>query len=246
MDPAGRVALVTGSARRLGKAIALGLARAGSHIAVHHHASPEEASATVAELERLGVRTAAFTADLRDPRQISDLFESIERTFGRLDILVNSAATFEHAPVLQIRAEDWDRVMSLNLRAPFLCGQRAVELMRAGGSGLGKIINMVDVGAFEPWPGYVHHCVSKAGLVMLTRAMARALAPDILVNAVAPGTVLPQDGASQEELAELAGMTLLGRLGTPADAVRAVLFLVESDYVTGETVVVDGGKTLRR
>jgi pteridine reductase len=246
MDTEGRVALVTGSARRLGKAIALGLARAGAHIAVHHHASPENASATVVELERLGVDASAFTADLRDPAQISDLFESIERTFGRLDILVNSAATFEHAPVLEIRAEDWDRVMSLNLRAPFLCGQQAARMMRSGGSGLGKIINMADVGAFEAWPGYVHHCVSKAGLVMLTRAMARALAPDILVNAVAPGTVLPADTASEEELAELAAMTPLGRLGTPDDAVRAVLFLVESDYVTGETLVVDGGKRLKR
>lgn len=239
------MALVTGSARRLGKAIALGLAEAGADIAVHHHASPADAAATVAELEQLGVRAVDFTADLRDPARIPDLFKAIERVFGRLDILVNSAATFEHAPVLEIRTEDWDRVMSLNLRAPFLCSQQAAGLMRAGG-GLGKIVNIADVGAFEAWPGYVHHCVSKAGLVMLTRAMARALAPDILVNAVAPGTVLPPDGTSKEERAELAAMTSLGRLGTPADVVRAVLFLVESDYVTGETVVVDGGKTLKR
>lgn len=241
------MALVTGSARRLGKAIAVGLAKAGASIAIHHHASPEDAAATVSEIESLGVRAAEFTADLTVPGQISDLFEAIERTFGRLDILINSAATFEHAPVLDIRVEDWDRVMSLNLRAPFLCSQQAARLMRGEGRGrFGRIINIADVGAFEAWPGYVHHCVSKAGLVMLTRAMASALAPEILVNAIAPGTVLPADSASAEERAELAAMTALGRLGTPDDVVRAVLFLVESDYVTGETLVVDGGKMLKR
>lgn len=244
MEPRGRVALVTGSARRLGKAIARALAEEGADIVVHHYASTTEASATVAELERLGVRAEALRADLQDTEQISRLFADIEREFGGLDILVNSAASFERSPVLDIRPTDWDRVLNLNLRAPFLCTQHAARLMRAGGRP-GRIINIADVAAFQAWPGYVHHCVSKAGLVAMTRATARALAPDILVNAVAPGPVLPPDETSAAERAELADATVLGRLGEPVDVARAVTFLVRSDYVTGETIVVDGGKTLR-
>jgi NAD(P)-dependent dehydrogenase (short-subunit alcohol dehydrogenase family) len=243
MDLSGRVALVTGSARRLGSAIARGLARAGASLAVHHNRSPDAALSVVNELGQLGVRAEVFQADLTDTVQLFALFSAIDQTFGRLDILVNSAARFEHKPVLDITPEDWDATLNLNLRAPFFCSQSAARIMRRTGGG--SIINIADIGSFQPWPGYAHHCASKAGLVMLTRVLGRAFAPDIRVNAVAPGPVLPPDDLTADQRRHLADLTALGRLGSPDDIVRTVLFLVESDYITGETIVVDGGKLLK-
>ncbi len=243
MELSGKVALVTGSARRLGSAIALGLARAGASVGIHHNSSPEAAESVVRKLRRLGVSAEAFQADLTDVEQLFALFSEVDAAFGRLDILVNSAAHFEHRPVLEITPEDWDGTLDLNLRAPFFCSQSAARIMQRTGGG--SIINIADIGSFQPWPGYAHHCASKAGLVMLTRVLARALAPVIRVNAVAPGPVLPPDDLTVEQRQHLASLTALGRLGSPEDVVRAVLFLVDSDYVTGETVVVDGGKLLK-
>lgn len=242
MELRGRVALVTGAARRLGRAIAGALADAGASIAIHHHSSPDHAAEAADELRAPGVRAEAFQADLRDTTEIERLFAEVEAAFGRIDILVNNAARFERRPALEISVEEWDRVLNLNLRAPFFCAQRAARLMQAAGGG--KILNIADVGAFQPWPGYAHHSISKAGLVMMTRVLARALAPDIQVNAIAPGPVMPQEDLSPEERRELAEMTALKRLGTPDDVAKTVLFLVRSDYITGETVIVDGGKML--
>jgi pteridine reductase len=242
MELSGKVALVTGSARRLGAAIARGLARAGTSVAIHHSKSPQAAETVARELGQLGAHVEIFQADLTDSRQIFDLFSDIDKTFGRLDILVNSAAIFERKPVLEITPEIWDRTLNLNLRAPFFCSQSAARLMQRAGGGL--IINIADIGSFQPWPAYAHHCTAKAGIVMLTRVLARALAPDVRVNAIAPGPVLPPDDLTDEQRRQLAGMTVLGRLGDPEDILKAVLFLLESDYVTGETIVVDGGKLL--
>lgn len=242
MDLQDRVALVTGSARRLGREIALALAKAGANVAIHHFESTDAAQQTAEELREFGVRAEIFKADLRDPQRIERLFTEVDAAFQRLDVLVNSAATFEKKPALEITPKDWDRVLDLNLRAAFFCSQRAAGAMaRVGG---GSIINIADVAAFQPWPGYVTHSISKAGLVMMTRALARALAPDIRVNAVAPGPVLPPDDTDSKERDRLAKMTALERLGAPEDVTRAVLFLIESDYITGETITVDGGKTL--
>lgn len=243
MDLNGRVALVTGSARRLGRSIAGGLAEAGCAIAIHHHASPEEADDAVRGCQAQGVEAAAFQADLSDPDQIDRLFAELEDRFGRLDILVNNAAVFTRVPATQITPEEWDRVLDVNLRAPFLCSQHAARLMKREGAG--SIVNIADIAAFQAWPGYAHYCVSKAGLVMATRVLARALAPDVQVNAVAPGPTLPPEDASPDERARLAEMSVLDRLGRPEDVVQAVLFLVGSSYITGETIVIDGGKSLR-
>ncbi|UCC81451.1 MAG: 3-oxoacyl-ACP reductase FabG [Gemmatimonadota bacterium] len=243
MDFSGKVALVTGSARRLGRSIAGALAEAGCAIVIHHHASPSEAADAVGECRALGVEAAALQADLGDPEQIDLLFAELESSFGRLDILVNNAATFAGVPATQITPEEWDRVLNLNLRAPFFCSQHAARLMKR--TGAGSIVNLADVAAFQAWPGYAHYCVSKAGLVMVTRVLARALAPEVRVNAVAPGPVLPPEDTSPDEQERLAELTALKRLGEPDDVVQAVLFLVRSDYITGETIVVDGGKLLR-
>lgn len=238
----GRIALVTGAARRLGRAIAAGLAQRGVHVAVHYRTSAEEAAKAVHEFQQRGVRSRAYAADLRYPAEIDELFRAVESDFGGLDILVNSAGVLERRPPLEITPDEWDDVLNLNLRAPFLCAQSAARLMAKGGGG--KIVNLADLAAFQPWPAYAHHCASKAGLVALTRALARAWAPEIQVNAIAPGSVLPPDSWSQEERDELARRTALKRLGSPEDVVGAVLFVLGSDYMTGETVVVDGGRLL--
>lgn len=238
MEIAGRIALVTGSARRLGRAIAAALADAGADVAIHHHASPDAAQEAAAELRAFGVRSRAFQADLTDIGAIDRLFERVEASFGGLDILVNSAAIFEHRRFLDVTPADWDRAIDLNLRAPFFCIQRAARRMPEGGA----IVNIADVAAFETWTGYAPYSIAKAGLVLMTRLAARALGPAIRVNAVAPGSVLPPEDLSAEERERLARATALKRLGSPRDITEAVLFLVRSDYITGETLVVDGGK----
>ncbi|NIR45192.1 MAG: SDR family oxidoreductase [Gemmatimonadetes bacterium] len=242
MDLDGRTALVTGAARRLGREIATALADAGSAVAVHHHASAGLARDVVADLHGRGVHADVFQADLTDPARIVALFAEVEAALGPIDVLVNNAAIFQQKPVLDITPEDWDAVLDLNLKAPFFCSQQAATQMDVRG---GVIINIADIAAYQAWPGYAHHCVSKAGIVAMTRVLARALAPRIRVNAVAPGSVLPPDELDRAGREELAEMTALKRLGAPEDVSRAVLFLVESDYITGETVVVDGGKMLR-
>jgi pteridine reductase len=243
MDLSDRVALVTGSARRLGREIARALADAGADIAIHHYSSGDAAEQTATEFRELGVRAEPFQADLRRPAEIELLFEEVVGAFGRLDVLVNSAATFQRKPVLEVTPEDWDHVLDLNLRAAFLCSRSAALAMRKGGGG--AIVNIADVAAFQPWPSYATHSISKAGLVMMTRVLARALAPEVRVNAVAPGPVLPPDDSDTQERERLAQLTALKRLGAPDDVSKTVLFLVESDYITGETIVVDGGKSLR-
>ncbi len=243
-DLTGRVALVTGGARRLGRAFALALAERGMHLAVHHGHSSAEAMDVVALIQAKGGTAAAFEADLTDAAQAQALPDRVAAELGRLDVLVNSAAVMERIAVDAVCVEDWDTQMDLNLRAPFLLAQRAAPHLRRQG---GTIVNITDLSAFEPWPNYPIHSVSKAGLVMLTQVLAAALAPEITVNAIAPGTVLLPEDYDDARRSFLAETTPLQRLGTPDDAVQALLYLVEqATFVTGETLVVDGGRLLRR
>jgi NAD(P)-dependent dehydrogenase (short-subunit alcohol dehydrogenase family) len=243
MDLASRVALVTGSGRRLGRAIALALAERGMRIAVHYFRAEAEARATADRIAGLGRDAAVFATDLRDPAAARALPQRVAERFGALDVLVNSAGVMTRATVEETSPELWDDLMHVNLRAAFFVSQGAASYLRRG---RGKIINLADVGGLEPWPRYAAHCISKAGVVMLTKTLARAFAPDITVNAVAPGAVLPPDDWDQASLDHLASTTPLRRLGSPADVTAAVLYLLEGgDYVTGETVVVDGGRLIR-
>lgn len=239
MEITGRVALVTGGARRLGKAFSLGLAEAGADVVVNYHSSEDEARATVAEIEKLGRRAVAVQADVSNAGDIARLVAETEGAFGRLDILVNSASTFERTPVADITEEEWDRVLATNLKAPFLLSQAAAPLLRRNDGGV--IINITDLSALQPWAYYAHHAVSKAGLLHLTRVLARALAPEIRVNAIAPGTVLPPDDPDAHDGG---GRHVVAREGRPEDVVAALLHLVRSDFVTGENLVVDGGRLL--
>jgi pteridine reductase len=238
-----RAALVTGAGRRLGRAIAVALGSRGMDVGVHYRGSAAGASETVGEIERAGGRALALAADLTEPDAPAALVDAAVRAFGRLDVLVNSAAVMARTPVGETTTADWDSIFAINLRAPFFASQAAaphLALQR------GAIVNLADLAAFETWPGYVPHGISKAGLVQMTRALARALAPDVRVNAVAPGTVLLPEAWPADAGRRLAETTPLRRLGAPQDVTRAVIFLLESDYITGETILVDGGRNIRR
>jgi len=241
---AGAAALVTGAGRRLGQAIAVGLARAGCDIAVHYHGSADGAAATARDIRAASKerRAELVRADLSDAAAARGLADQAFKALGRLDIVVNSAAIMVRQPVETVTPESWDATMDLNVRAAFFVSQGALPHLRRA---KGKIVNLADVAGFEPWPAYIPHCVSKAGMVMLTKALARAVAPDVSVNAVAPGPVLLPDAwdpATREHIRET---TPLERLGEPGDVVAAVRFLLESDFVTGTILVVDGGRLIR-
>ncbi|HEY4101130.1 MAG TPA: SDR family oxidoreductase [Gemmatimonadales bacterium] len=244
MELDGRVALVTGGAVRLGRAFAEALAGRGMRVAVHYGSSSREADEVVAALRSRGADAAAFGADLRDVSAALKLVDDVVQHFGQLDLLLNSAAVMERIGVADTSAEQWDDVLNLNLRAPFFLAQRAApHLAKTHGT----IINMADLGGLEPWPGYAAHSISKAGVVMLTKVLATALAPDVRVNALAPGTVMVPDDFDKAKRDFLSATTPMQRLGTPEDAVQAMLFLAErADFITGEILVVDGGRVLRR
>lgn len=244
MTTDGGVALVTGAGRRLGRQIALALGRAGFDVVVHYGTSATAAGETAAELKRLGRRAWTLAADLSDLEAIEHLFAEIESRVGRLDILVNSAATFDQKPFNEVEAEDWQRSVAVNLRAPFFCTQRAARLMRRNGGG--SVVNLADSSGLRPWLGYAVHGISKSGVVHLTRTAARELGPEIRVNAVVPGPILPPPGeGSDRETWQHRGDGLpLGRTGDPSDVAEAVVFLVRSGYVTGVILPVDGGEHL--
>ena len=236
------VALVTGAAHRVGKALAVGLAENGYDIALHFHSSEARVEGAVSEIARAGGRATLFQADLSTGDAPAQLVRDVVESFGRLDLVVNSAAVMVRMPVGEITAEGWDAVMNLNLRAPFFIAQEAARHLPDGAS----IINIADLAAFETWPGYVPHGVSKSGVVYLTRALARVLAPRIRVNAIAPGTVLLPEGFDAGDAKHLTETTPLRRDGSPDDVVQAMLYLLKATYVTGETIIVDGGRHVRR
>jgi len=235
------VALVTGGAVRVGRAVCLGLAEAGYDVVVHHRSSTADAEELAGRIRDLGRRAALAAGDLREPEVARSVVDVARTTFGRLDLLVNSAASFRAGALLEADAAAWDDVMAVNVRAPHLLVRAAADLLRAAG---GSAVNILDLSAFQPWTEHPVHAVSKAALAHLTRIQARALAPGVRVNAVAPGAVLPPEDYDEEATETLRRMAPLGRLGTPEDVVRSVLFLAEASYVTGQILAVDGGRLL--
>lgn len=238
METAGRIALVTGGARRVGRAFSLALAGAGCDIVVNYNGSADEARETVSEIERLGRRAIAVQADVSRTDEIARLAAATEQAFGRLDILVNNASLFQRTPMADITEDEWDHVLGVNLKGPFFLSQATAPLLRRHG---GLIVNVVDLSALQPWPSFAHHAVSKAGLLHMTRVLARAFAPDIRVNSIAPGTVLPPESTEGEDGSE---KRVVSRSGNTDDVTQALLYLVRSDFVTGENLVVDGGRML--
>jgi pteridine reductase len=243
MELAGRAALVTGAGRRLGRAMARALADRGMTLAIHHHASSAGADALRDEIVAAGGHAACFAADLTDATAAAELPRRVVAELGQLDVLVNSAAVMRRRSFEDTTPAEYDEVLDLNLRSVFFCTQGAAPALRAA---RGKVVNMADLAGLEPWPGFAAHSVAKAGVVMLTRVLAKALAPDVTVNAIAPGAVLVPEEYDRDERDRLARTTPLRRLGQPADAIAALLYLLEGgDYVTGDVLVVDGGRLLR-
>ena len=242
MELPGKIALITGGAHRVGREIAITLAQAGCHLAIHYHNSDKAAKDTASAAKAIGVNAAIFRADLRKADQIEVLFQLIDSQYGPLDILVNSAAIMNKVAFQKAEEDDWHDTIDLNLKAPFFCIQKAAERMLINGAG--AIVNISDIAGLRPWRDYPIHSVSKAGLEMLTKVAARAYAPEIRVNAVAPGPVLKPDEMSNARWQELGAALPLQHCGNAEDVARAVIFLLENDFITGETLVVDGGNQL--
>ncbi|MEM7050610.1 MAG: SDR family oxidoreductase [Acidobacteriota bacterium] len=249
MNLTGKTVLVTGGAHRLGKAIVRALAARGARLAIHYGSSAQAARQTVEELAEEGSEAAAFSANLAQPAAIEPLLDAVSEHFGRLDMLVNSAASFRHQAFGEIDAEAWDEVLAVNLRAPFLLMQGAAKRMAAVSRPAEEpavIVNIGDLAGVLAWQGMAHHATSKGALLHLTRVAARELAPAVRVNAVVPGPILPPPGMSRDS-AEWHGMSAgvpLARPGDPQRIGEAVVFLAENDYVTGHVLPVDGGEHL--
>jgi NAD(P)-dependent dehydrogenase (short-subunit alcohol dehydrogenase family) len=236
---AGQVALITGAAKRIGRSIALRLAAEGADIVVNYASSKPEADTLVAEIKSAGRRAMAVKADVSHRLDVQKLFSVTENEFGRLDILVNNAGTFFPAKFEELTEEQWDHILNVNLKSQFLCAQSVAPIMKR--QGRGRIINLSSLGGLLAWPAYTHYCVSKAGSIMLTRCLARALAPEILVNSVAPGTIqFPGEPPDEEYIRRVP----LHRTGSGDDIAQAVAYLATADFVTGQILVVDGGRSL--
>lgn len=237
---ANRVILVTGAAKRIGRDIALRLAREGAQVAIHYHGSEAEARETAAECGFAPI----FRANLERVSEIENLFDQVTKRFGRIDGLVNSAARYTRIDPLNVTEADWDFIHSVNLKAVFFCCQQAARRMLGNPDG-GRIVNISDIGGMRPWAEYAHYCASKAGVIMLTRALAKAFAPKVTVNSVAPG-VIPFGDADDERVKRLVAATPAKRAGTADEVAGAVLyFLSASNYVTGQVLAVDGGLSQR-
>ena len=242
-DPlAGRVALVTGAGRRVGRAIALALGARGMQVVVHFNGSRDGADETARLITSSGGQATVEQADLSQVKSAHDLVDRTVAWRGELTALVNSAAIMLRTPVGETTEADWDTMFAINVRAPYFLSQRAAPALVAAH---GAIVNIADLAAFESWPAYVPHGMTKAAVVQMTRATAKALAPDVRVNAVAPGVVLLPEGWSEESAEHLESTTPLRRLGSPEDVAQAVIFLLEARYVTGEVIRVDGGRHIR-
>lgn len=234
------VALVTGAARRLGRAFALTLARQGYAILLHYHTAEREARAAAEEMRALGVPVHLAQADLTDADQVTALFASLDALSHPLKVLVNSAALIPRGNARDLSLADWDAAINLNLRAPFLCAQQAAMRMKDGG----LIVNVSDVGAGKVWSRFPSYTVSKAALETLTRVLARALAPRVRVNAIAPGLVLPSCNVTAEEWEKLVARLPLRRPARLDEITSALEFLLANEYITGQTIIVDGGYSL--
>ena len=238
----GRVALVTGAGRRVGRAIALALGARGMHVVVHFNGSRTGADETARLITDAGGQAIVEQADLTQVEAANELVDRAIAWRGALSALVNSAAIMLRTPVGETTTPDWDTMFALNVRAPYFLSQRAAPALAAS---QGAIVNIADLAAFESWPAYVPHGMTKAAVVQMTHAMARALAPGVRVNAVAPGVVLLPEGWSEEAAEHLRSTTPLRRLGSPEDVAQVVVFLLEAQYVTGEVIRVDGGRHIR-
>jgi len=242
MDWRGRTALVTGAGVRIGRAIALALAERGMRILVHYHTSAGPAQEVAAQIAAQGGQALAVQADLLDPSAPQRLIAQGVEAFGSVEVLVNSASIFERGTVYDTTEEHWERHLAINLKAPFFLCQAYAKALPPGQRG--HIINLADWRALRPGTQHVAYTIAKAGLIAMTKSLALALAPHVQVNAIAPGGILPPPGGLDEYFRRLPERLPLRRLGGPEEVVKAVLYLLDSDFVTGEVLLVTGGEHL--
>ncbi len=241
MNIQGKVALITGGAIRVGKAIALALADKRVNIAISYNTSKKEALATLKKIESFGVKAKVIQTDVSKSKDVKRLVQTVVKEFGTIDILINNAAIFCKTPFEKIQETDWDRHIDINLKGTFLCAHEVGKIMLK--KKRGKIINIADWAGMRPYKNYIPYCVSKAGVICLTQALAKALAPNIQVNAIAPGSILLPEKFSKKEKQKIIEGTPLKRIGSPEDIAKTILFLLEgSDFITGDTILVDGGR----
>ena len=241
IDLKGRVALVTGGAHRLGRAIALALGQAGANVVVHYNSSADQAQAVLGELAALGVQSASVAGDLSRVAEAERVVDTAVARWEHLDLLVNNAGIWGSTPIGTVTEERWSELIDTNLRSAFFVAQRATPALRAAS---GAIVNIADVGALRPWRNHTPYLISKGGIITLTEALAIDLAPEVRVNAVAPGAVLLPDDWKPEQVARATRNVPLQRLGHPEDVAQAVLYLAQAEYVTGVVLPVDGGRRL--
>jgi NAD(P)-dependent dehydrogenase (short-subunit alcohol dehydrogenase family) len=238
----GKTALVTGGAKRIGRETALELARAGMNVAITFRESEELAQETLREIETLGVRSLGLPMDVRSEESVQSVVRTVAETFGGIDALINNAGAIEKVELAAITVEQWDRMFEVNTRGPFLVAREALPYLKAS---QGRIVNLGSLGGMEPWAAQAHYCASKAALHMLTQTMAKAFAPEISVNCVAPGYIemhRPGDGPERPIAPIFAARTPMGRNGTAEETAAAVLFFVAGPhYITGQIMAVDGG-----
>lgn len=250
MELEGKNALITGAAKRLGRASALALADKGVNIAVHYHRSEDAAEELVGIIEGKGLKSIAIKADLERPEEISKTVQKAHDFFGSLDILINNAAIFYPTPIGEVTGEDWDKFLNINLKSQFFFSKEFAALKHGG---IAKIINMADSYGASPAAKFIPYGVSKAGVIAMTKGLAKEFAPEILVNCICPGPILPavchceDDERSEEDKAisrsqlRATNSTLLKREGTVEDITKTVVYLAENDYITGQAIFVDGG-----
>lgn len=243
MSLQGKVALITGGAKRLGKAIAVELGGAGANIALHYRTSSQDTAETATEVAKLGVEVCQIQGDLTEVTAAERVVDEAAAAWGRLDILVNNAAVFQRTPIGTVSETQWNTLLDTNLKGPFFCAQRAAPHLRQGGGGV--IINMIETGIYIAWSGYVPYLISKAGLEQMTYGLAKALAPEVRVNGIAPGPILLEEGHSSEARERAIDRTLLERLGGERPITEAVLYLAQAEFVTGVVLPVDGGQRWR-
>lgn len=241
MDLHGANALVTGGAHRLGKAIALALARAGANVVIHYHSSEQKAHATLEELHAIGVRATHIRADLAVVAEAEQVVDQAAEYLGGLSVLVNSAGIWGSTPLGTVTPERWDELIATNARAGFFMAQRAAPYLKQAH---GAIVNIADVGVLRPWKNYTPYLVSKGAVATMTQALAKDFAPEVRVNAIAPGPVMLPDDWTEEQAEKTAKTVLLQRVGSAEDVAQAALYLLGADYVTGVVLPVDGGQRL--
>lgn len=242
MDIEGKVAVVTGAAKRIGRDIALALAERGAELVAHYRDSEREAQDLLAQARKHGGKPVAVRADLGRRSEVQRIVDAAVQAFGRIDILVNNASVFYRTPFDQLTETEWDDALAVNLTAPFLLAHAAGKIMLR--QGRGKIVNLADIAGMKIWKDYLPYSVSKAGLIALTKGLAKALAPAVQVNAIAPGVVLLPEDTQPEEREACLRRIPLRRLGSPAEVAHTLLYLIENDFVTGQVLMLDGGESL--